>query len=359
MKGVTLMKSLAVAFLIAAASFFPVGAQDLICSGNEPNWSITLTGADRAQVHLPNGRLRNIRGRETRNDPMKERVWRERGGQDTVLFLREGQCSDGMSDTLFPYFARVSLSDGSFWVGCCRLPGQSGEAGAIERSRWQLLSFTGGDGSVLATQGIGVTLQLENGNASGFSGCNRFTGPYTIESAGRIRIGSVAGTMMACPQGPGATVEAAFNRAIAGTHSYSIAGDRMTLKTESGAVMVFGPESSERLEGHTWKVTGYNNQKQAVVSPVTGTELTISFANGRASGQAGCNAFQGPFKLDGGGITIGPLATSRKMCMQTGVMEQETQFLKSLETAVRFIIYGRELNMYRADGERVLTANPR
>jgi len=56
---------------------------------------------------------------------------------------------------------------------------------------------------------------------------------------------------------------------------------------------------------------------------------------------------------------MGPLATTRKMCSVAGVMEQESQFLKSLETATRWIIYGTELNMYRADGERVLTANPR
>src|SRR5262245_8162775 len=112
------MKSIRLIFplWITAAGILPVGAQNSIFSGNEPNWSITFSAPDRAQVMLPNGRTRNIRGSETRNDPLRERVWRERGGQGLVLFIREGQCSDGMSDVMQPFFARVSLSDGTFLV---------------------------------------------------------------------------------------------------------------------------------------------------------------------------------------------------------------------------------------------------
>src|SRR5262245_35020996 len=87
--GIIFMKSLTVALLIIAASIFPAAAQNLIVSGNEPNWSINFSAPDRARVILPNGRARDIRGRETRNDPLKELVWRERGGQGLVLFLRE------------------------------------------------------------------------------------------------------------------------------------------------------------------------------------------------------------------------------------------------------------------------------
>ena len=87
---------------------------------------------------------------------------------------------------------------------------------------------------------------------------------------------------------------------------------------------------------------GYNNGKQAVVSVTLGTTLTANFgADGMLSGSAGCDDYTAPYRTDGkrspaalaGKISIGPAATTRKMCAEPpNIMEQETQFLQALSS---------------------------
>jgi heat shock protein HslJ len=87
------------------------------------------------------------------------------------------------------------------------------------------------------------------------------------------------------------------------------------------------------LTGVKWEVTGYNNGRQAVVGPLVGTRLNITFKDGKVSGSGGCNSFHGPFKVDGNALSIGPLATTRKLCPAEDVMAQEREFIAALQTA--------------------------
>jgi heat shock protein HslJ len=162
--------------------------------------------------------------------------------------------------------------------------------------------------------------------------------------------------MMACP-GPASTVESAFNRAFAGTLSYVITSDRLNLTTASHYVLSFEREAAPTLTGRTWNVTGFNNGRQGVVSPIISSPITLSFADGRVSGRTGCNTFNGSYTQQGNTIRIGTIAATRMMCAQD-VMAQEREFLKALESAVRWDVQGDRLDMHRADGERALEASP-
>ena len=75
-----------------------------------------------------------------------------RGG-DLVAFLRDAVCSDGMSDTKHPVIARVSLADGRFLAGCCRIvPATTAApvaATSIEGPTWRLTALRGLDPRVL------------------------------------------------------------------------------------------------------------------------------------------------------------------------------------------------------------------
>ena len=152
-------------------------------------------------------------------------------------------------------------------------------------------------------------------------------------------------------------IEGAFKGALAGTLRYAIVDDRLTLTPASGAPLVFDLEPKPVLEGVKWEVTGFNNGRQAVVSAVLGTRLTLSFKDGTLSGSSGCNTFRASYKAEENRIVVGPVAATRKICSGKGVMEQERQFLAALETAVKWDISRGMLDMHRADGERVLTAN--
>ena len=343
-------RAFAVLLLASAFHALPAGAAEprLVCFGNEPSWSLRFDGGGRATLGFPDGKPVEYRGRETRLDFLKERAWRGTpagaGKGVVVAFLRESACSDTMSDTVHPVSARVSLPDGRLLAGCCRIP-----ASPLEGTTW-LLPSPGDPAAPL-------TVRFVSGRASGFSGCNRFNGGFKRDGD-TLTVGPLAGTMMACPD-PRMAAEKAFLDALSGKHGVAISGARLTLTPASGPPLVFQAEPEPTLEGVTWKVTGFNNGRSAVVSAVTGTTLTLTFENGMVLGSSGCNTFRATYTSDGNRLSIGPAATTRMACGGEGVMEQERQFLAALKTAKTWTVEGGTLDVHRADGERVLNATER
>ena len=355
-----------IAVFALLASALPASAEDpqLICFGAEPSWGLEFSGRSSARLLLPDQRPVYFRGSETRLDFLKESAWRGKAaggkGGNLVAFRREAVCSDGMSDVKHPFTARVSLPDGRFLAGCCRIPAARNAtpapAATIEGSTWNLVGLPGHDSSALGGAKRPVTARFEAGRISGFSGCNRFMGGYTVDRD-KLIIGTLAGTMMACPE-PEMALERAVHGALTGTLRYAISADRLTLTPESGAPLVFQMAPAPKLEGVTWKVTGFNNGRQAVVGTLSGTKLTLSFQDGMVQGHSGCNTFRATFRRDGDRLVIGPAAATRMACAGDGVMQQEREFLAALETATLWTVQDGMLDMHRADGERVLTANP-
>jgi heat shock protein HslJ len=341
----------------------------LVCFGNEPSWAVELPEPTRARVSGPHERPVDYRGSAQRIEPLGEQVWRGKPaagkGGDLVVFLREGACSDGMSDTVHPVNARVSLPDGRFLAGCCRLASSHGEAEGsspattrLEGPEWRLEGLSGADAQALAAARLPLSIRFDAGRVEGFSGCNRLAGNYTLEGD-HIRFGTLAGTMMACVE-PAATLENRFRSALQGTARYAVAGDRLTLTSVSGGVASFRQAPAPRLEGIDWEVTGYNNGREAVVSPQTGTSLSLRFENGMVSGSSGCNTFRAQYTQEGNRISIGLAASTRKICAGEGVMEQEREFLAALQAAKVWTIRDELLDMHFEGGEtRALSARVR
>ena len=349
-------------FLLTFAAAAAAGPR-MICFGNEPSWSLQFTDPGRARLLRPDARTVEYRGTETRLDAIHERVWRGKpttGGRgELVAFLSDSVCSDGMSDKKHPVTARVSLADGGFLAGCCRIV-PAATAGpetvtSIEGPNWRLTDLRGLDPAVLRDARRPVTAVFKAGRISGFSGCNQFFGSYTLDR-NRVVIGRLAGSMMACEERSMA-VEKAVHAALAGTFRYVVADQRLTLLSGTEPVLKFAVEPAPTLEGVTWKVTGFNNGRQAVVSPLPGTALSVSFKEGFAEGSAGCNTFRAPYTAQADRIVIGPAAVTRMTCAGDGIMQQEREFLAALESASTWGFMGKQLDIHRADGERVLTAD--
>ena len=192
----------------------------------------------------------------------------------------------------------------------------------------------------------------------GFSGCNRFAGSYTLEGD-RIRLGPLAGTMMAC-EGPRDGARERLPQHAAGSRSATPSRAAPDAHVRLGRDRQLREAPAPSLGGVTWEVTGYNNGRQAVVSPKLGTTLSFSFADGAVSGTGGCNTFRAPYTAEGSRVAIGPAMTTRKHCPEEGVMEQEREFLAALEAAKIWTVRDELLDMHFADGEtRALTARPK
>ena len=346
----------------AAPSAAP--SQPMICFGNEPSWSLRLTEPGKAQFATPDEPGVDYVGSETRLDPLSEQVWRGKPatgqGADLVAFLNHTACSDNMSDKTHPVSVRVSLADHRALAGCCRVVADTAAVppAPIEGPTWwRLTALRGFDATALHGADGPVVARFQQGRVSGYSGCNRFFGGYTID-ADRIVIGQLAGSMMMCEE-PAMALEHAFTGALAGTFRYSVAGKVLTLASESAPVLTFEAEPPPTLEGVTWEVTGFNNGRQAVVSPMLDTKISLAFKDGMVTGTAGCNTFRATYTAVADSLAIGPAATTRMACPKEGVMQQEQQFLAALQSATTWAIERNVLDVHRADGERVLMANGR
>lgn len=201
-----------------------------------------------------------------------------------------------------------------------------------------------------------VTINFENGRISGTDGCNSYSTSYTVNGATITVNKVVATTLMACPE-PIMQQATAYITALTQAVSHKIDGPQLTLLDASGKTRAAFTKQSRELGGTSWIVTGYNNGNQAVVSVVIGSKLTVDFsAAGKLSGAAGCNTYTATYEASGKSIKIGPAASTRKMCADpAGVMEQETQFLKALETAATYRLDGHQLELRTADGVLAVT----
>ncbi len=96
-----------------------------------------------------------------------------------------------------------------------------------------------------------------------------------------------------------------------------------------------------------WKLVELNG---GAVSPGEGKELQMILrGEDQVGGYAGCNQFTGSMTVTGDGLSVGPIASTRRMCQ--GVMEQESAFLQALENAQRYSISGEDLAIENASGE--------
>jgi heat shock protein HslJ len=218
----------------------------------------------------------------------------------------------------------------------------------LEGTLWQLTSYVDANGQTQTTlAGSEVTATFQDGRVVGSAGCNNYTAEYTLDGSA-LAIGPAATTLRACISEELSAQEAAYLSALAAVASYEISGETLTLLDAAGqTVLEFAAKTPTSLTGTTWQVTNYNNGKQAVVTLLADTELTMMFDdNGQVSGSAGCNNFTGGYTMDGDAIVIGPLATTMKMCGEPeGVMEQEAAFLAALEAATTFAIQGDEIEL--------------
>ena len=190
---------------------------------------------------------------------------------------------------------------------------------------------------------------LADGRLAIKADCNRVLGSYQTQG-NNLTIQLGPSTLVACP--PDSQADG-FLKGLAEVSSYVLAAGKLVLvlKLDSGS-MTFSGNDPTALAGTSWQVTGINNGKQAVVSVIIDTMVTLDFAaDGKVSGSAGCNNYFGPYETDGDQVKVGPLASTRKMCAGSeGVMEQEANFLRALQAGATFKITGNRLEIRNASG---------
>jgi heat shock protein HslJ len=236
-------------------------------------------------------------------------------------------------------------------VGGCG-GGESQDPTALEGVEWQLVESSVSSADLAAA---GITASFEAGQMSGFSGVNQYSGSFAAANDGTFSAGPLAGTLMAGPE-PLMAAESAYLALVEKCDTFSVTDGKLTLSAGETDSLVFEAAKAVELPGSSWIVTGFNNGKEAVVTPVPESEPTLVFGtDGTVSGSGGVNQLNGPFESTADTIKIGPLA-STKIGGEPELMEQEAQYIAALETAVSWKVVRGVLELRDADGATQVNA---
>jgi len=112
------------------------------------------------------------------------------------------------------------------------------------------------------------------------------------------------------------------------------------------------------LEDTTWILKSYGEQGN-LLTVLEGTEITATFdsAEKRVSGSAGCNSYFGDYQLNDNTLTFLVIGHTEMYCMEPeGAMEQETQYLKTLNSAESYQVKDGTLQVNSGDEILIYTA---
>lgn len=113
----------------------------------------------------------------------------------------------------------------------------------LSNTQWRLVSLGGEPVDMPGGSGMAPRIHfLPNGDVSGFGGCNRFGGTYSLE--GGLSFGPIASTKMGCPQI--GNVEQRFFTAISDTAGHRIVDGELVLLDGGGeALAAFAPATAD------------------------------------------------------------------------------------------------------------------
>jgi heat shock protein HslJ len=233
-----------------------------------------------------------------------------------------------------------------FAVAGCGADDEPAAQGSLDGTPWVL---TGGI-DVAGWEQVAPTARFEDARLSGSSGCNRYGAEVTTDGAA-LKLGNIASTRMACPDGPGNQVEQAFLAALARVAAWRIDdGELSLLDGDDRALLRFRAASPLG----SWTVTAFL-QGDAVSTLIEGSTITAVFEDGgKLSGSAGCNRYSATFTLEPFAIQS-PLATEMACATPSGVMEQEQAFLAALRQAASYTVEGGTLTLLTRAGTIAVT----
>jgi len=103
---------------------------------------------------------------------------------------------------------------------------------SLETTTWGLVSGRG----IALPDDAAPTITLTGGQAYGTTGCNRYSGGYSLDGE-RIELGAIASTRMACPP-PLDALELAFLEALGKTARWQIERGTLTLLDQDGGELL-------------------------------------------------------------------------------------------------------------------------
>jgi len=124
---------------------------------------------------------------------------------------------------------------------------------------------------------------------------------------------------------------------------------KLTVKPEKSQGQKDNTKQNVSLEDTKWILQSYG-EPGSLKDVIADTEVTAEFVSseGTVKGSAGCNSYFGSYEVDGSQLSIpGPIGATEMYCMEPeGVMDQEQEYLATLQLAESYEIDGDELRIH-------------
>jgi heat shock protein HslJ len=92
------------------------------------------------------------------------------------------------------------------------------------------------------------------------------------------------------------------------------------------------------LDGTDWVLTAMSGS-----APIADSKLTLKFAQGSASGSAGCNQYHSTYTASGSKLEFGMIAATKRACLASEMNRQEVAYLEALSKTAAYEISAERL----------------
>jgi heat shock protein HslJ len=207
---------------------------------------------------------------------------------------------------------------------------------------WVITGFYNGTAVAAPITGTFLTLLVgSDGTLTGSSGCNHYFGSYTLDG-NKVKVSPLASTKAACANSDVQNQETQFLAALQMTEAYTKDTSGLTLTNTStlhgGTVVTAVPAHTSDYVG-SWQAIGINSGNGSLNPPAAGRPVTAIFrASGQIEGSTGCNAFSGPYTVNGDSMSIGPLLSTSAACGSSLMENQQQQYLNALQATATWSV---------------------
>ena len=208
--------------------------------------------------------------------------------------------------------------------------------------KWELNMLDGQ--KVVTTTPIYIEF-MEGNKVSGFIGCNRVTGSYSIEDKTQIKFNQLAATRMMCAPSEMA-METRVLEMLNTTDNFTVSDGKLMLNVGRRAPLAtFVTMTENEIVNKYWKLKTLEGAAVTMQPNQEKEQYFMLRSDGTMSGFAGCNLFNGDYELmKGNRISIKQnMAMTLRACPDVKV--DEIAFLKVFEQADNYTIKGDMLEL--------------
>ena len=201
-----------------------------------------------------------------------------------------------------------------------------------------------------------IILAFDDASFSGFAGCNGYGGPVETGEDGSIRFGEMSSQAEGCIEPEGVLdQEINYLDQLLDMKKYHVDNGILTLSIrEGGQRLVYSLREPIEMNPVLLDDSDWNLLPSDDFPLIEGSEITISFSNGKMEGFGGCRNYQGEYEAEGDEIRFPMTMMVDDVCDDEDRLIQEGKFTSALELSIHYQVQGDQLTLYLATGETVI-----